>query len=201
MKTKILLFLLLLSTKLVFSQSFYLGAMSGYGRSYIDNESCFKNLFDKFASNTYSLSFIASYKPKNPIISFNSGLSCKLFLLKDRTSFSFLKLPVGFDLQIGNKFQFLCGIGVFGQTFINKNVEQYYDYTKFQGGIYADLGFDYLINEKFSIFLKVLKDFDMTSFDSERTYNHMGMSSETESYFLYSTDINLGIRYCIKNKK
>lgn len=195
MKIKIILFALLLSSRIVFPQGYFFGAMVGGGWGHIQDNILFSGQQpeDYLHSFNFSLnvSHSVSYKSVIPVISYNAGLAYQSFSLTDTTTMSLIKLPIGLELQFGKKFQFLCGLGIFGEYYNHKNIYPDEVYTKFQFGLNADLGFNYRINEDCSIFIKLIKDYGMTTFEKEYLPNHFAPPSE-ENCFLNSTNINFG---------
>ncbi|MGD0712280.1 MAG: hypothetical protein ABR968_13985 [Bacteroidales bacterium] len=204
MKIKIILVALLLSSRIVFSQGYFFGAMAGYGRCYNDqipfNGPLYKDYIN-ILNLSLSVSHSVKYKKVIPIISYYSGLSYQSFFPTDSTM-SLIKLPIGLELQSGKKFQFLFGFGIFGEYNIHRNINQPGVYTKFQFGLNADLGFNYRINEEYSIFIKLIEDVGLTTFYKEPSY-YMGgqLFSGYDNYFLNNTNINLGFNYYITNNK
>ena len=212
MKIKIILVALLLSSRIGFSQGYSFSGMTGYGWGSTDPSFLIRQRGDEFA-NIFNLSLSVShcveYKTLLPAISYSSGLYYQSFF-PSKPTVSLIKLPIGFDFLFGKKFQFLFGFGIFSEYVINtRNINNYngnYNngvYTNFQLGLNADIGFNYRINEKYSIFIKVIEDLGITTFYKEPYYSPVpGIGLEGyANYFLNSTNINLGFTYNIKSNK
>jgi hypothetical protein len=181
MKIKIILVALLLSSRIVFSQGYSFSAMAGYGRCWENDDIPFNGFIYEKYTNIFNLSLSVShcveYKTILPAISYSSGLYYQSFF-PSKPTVSLIKLPIGFDFQFGQKFQFLFGFGIFSEYVINtRNINNYNGnytngvYTNFQLGLNADIGFNYRINEKYSIFIKVIGDYGLTTFYKETIPN------------------------------
>jgi hypothetical protein len=104
MKKYLIIFIFIFFTKPAISQTFHIGATTGYSRGYIATQPYFKNFFENTGGNRISLSFYADYKPKSPILNINSSLTIQTYF-KDNSTFCFLKIPWGIDFVIGKKYQ------------------------------------------------------------------------------------------------
>lgn len=179
---------------MTFSQSFNFGVFAGYGSSYFNNRIELKKLFDKNANNVLSISLLASYKPTKLIFCFDAGLTFKK-VFSNKGTLDFLKIPLGLDFQIGKKHQILFGFGIYGQSLINQTGTFNSNFIDFQLGYYWDLGYCYLINDKYSIFLKIQNDNDISELYRAYGY-HMD-----ESVYSFSSIISIGIKYKLICKK
>lgn len=82
-------------------------------------------------------------------------------------SLHYLRVPLGLDIEIGKKFQFVFGGGVYTSVLISENGlnnDEAWNETKnvLQFGVFGNLGFAYQINEVYNIGLRANLNFDIT---------------------------------------
>lgn len=194
MKKYLIVFVFIFYTTAVISQTFHIGAMAGYERVWTyDMEG------NNARENGNSISFVVDFKPDKPIFNVNSGLTFQT-LYSYGSTFNFLKLPLGLDFLIGKKNQLFFGFGIYGQSLLFKTGKvSDHEFYSFQFGAYADLGFRFRLNDKYSLFYKFQYDRDLTPFYKSSYGSKFGFLYY-EDEFLSDLSINLGFIYTLNNK-
>jgi hypothetical protein len=194
MRKYLILFIFILFTKTICSQTFHIGAMAGYGRVWTHYEP------ERLGAwNENSISFVVDFKPVKPMFDFNSGLTFQTVYWNGST-INLLNLPLGMDLLIGNKNQFFFGFGIYGQSVLFGTSYSFDNtYLHFQFGAYADFGFRFRLNDNYSLFFKFQYDRGLTPMYI-RSYRSPGGSSYTENEFLRDMSINIGFKFKLNHK-
>jgi hypothetical protein len=194
MKKYLILFIFLFFVKFVFPQTFHIGAMTGYARGWSNTDKEKLGVW-----NVNSISFIVDFKPDKPILDFSSGLAFQT-LYSDGWTSNFLKLPLGMDFIIGNKYKIFFGGGIYGQLRLFDTPNFYDDdYKHFQFGAFADLGFQFRLNDKYSLFFKFQYDKDLTPI-FRHSHRSPGGSLDYVDEFLSDLSINIGFKFKLKSK-
>ncbi len=196
---KKIIFLFLINYLVVnhsYSQSTNVGASLGYGAGYFANIARIENFFEESAYSNYEFSGLVSFKALKPPFSVGTGITFQLLTSPERR-YSFFKVPIGLDFEIGKKYQFLFGFGLYVQTFVSSNQKTYYEFEDLQAGFNVNMGFGYVLKDKYSFFLKIRKDNDFSKLYTEEVPSHFNRNYQN----IYAYKYNVAIGFSIKLKQ
>ena len=203
MMKQILIFILTIGASILFS--LHLNAQKsevcihvGYGNATFDYNAT-KFIFTDYKDfgQFYSIGLRYYRTPKGDMLSFNTGLDydrrIEVFYNSFTAKFGYLRIPLGLDLTIGKKFQFIAGGGGSASYLIShSDISKYLN--RFQLGVYFNLGIAYQIAEKYHISLIYKRTLDMIA--SIKYPRHSpGGAPYSEETFGQDSYISLCLRY------
>ena len=171
-----------------------IGASIGYGRGYFDSGPEFFQWYSYNSLNNFEISGLISYKPVKAAFLFNSGFAYHIFSANS-DKFHFLSFPVNTDFQLGNKYLFQFGLGLYIQTLLYKSTALFSEHSTLQAGFNTNVGVGYVVNDKYSLLVKIRKDNDFTRLFRDEIPNRTGKIEHENIYtFKYCTNICLYYR-------
>jgi len=200
MKKILIIFTFLLISNHLSAQYFEIGSEIGFGQFATINS---HNLFSKYSDNNYKVGILASYNPKKTILFINSGL---LFQLKGNYQgyLENLKIPVGLDVFLGERFGYIIGGGFYLNYCYNTTgkvlAEVKETQRDLQFGSFFDIGGKFKITNFLSIFLKFQFDFDLTPLYKEGYYSAGGWLDGYDKIKSQEYSVNLGLMYRMHKK-
>lgn len=177
-----------------YSQSTRVGAYLGYGSGYFNDIAHFEYLFNDNSFNNFEFSGLVSHKPSKHSYSIQSGITYQILESPDQ-QYSFLKVPLGIEVEIGKQYQFLFGLGLYIQAFLNSTQKTYYEFSDYQAGFNLNFGTGYVLNDKYTLFIKFRKDNDITKLYTEESSSRV--YREPQNIYSYKYSIAIGLNYRI----
>ena len=182
-----------LTAQYLIAQNFEVGAEFSYGKTSIDKDKSYKNIFEEGPLNNFNFGFSASSNPHKSVLFVNSGLLYHR-VYDQKNSFNFIKLPIGLDLAFGKRLKLFFGGGAYlNWLFLTR--WHYYngppELHDLQIGLYCDLGLRYQIDRNWSINLKIRMEFDQSILYS---------LFEQYDYYTYDYGVVIGFKYLIPSK-
>jgi hypothetical protein len=187
-------------------QRLIVGIETGYGKT--------NSLYDVFSLNrnqkvnNYRVAASFSFFPRSHF----AAISKIVFQTKGiyTKSISFIQVPMGFEVQPGNKVRGLVGAGIFPSILINHSPNiQDTNFLKYHSDLqlcaYIDLGIIVRVTQLLQIFATYHLEGDLTSLDS---YPVTYYFPETNKYHTeqvrnktYGYTVNIGLYYTLFKKK
>lgn len=197
------IFILIIVSSILFSlqlnaQKSEMGIHVGYGNATFDYNAT-KFIFTDYKDfgQFYSIGLRYYRTMKGDMLSFNTGLDydrrTEAFYNSFTAEFGYLRIPLGLDLIIGKKFQFIAGGGG-SASYLISHSNVFKGLNKLQLGVYFDLGIAYQITEKYHISLIYKRTLDMIASIKYSRYSPGG-APYSEEIFGQDSYVSLCLRY------
>jgi|GEM_PF-1594243 len=154
-------------------------------------------LYDNTREPFYHVGFDYTLTTKNNKISFFTGLNLdnRGVHWPTHSSVNYLKAPIGFHLNYGNKLRFLAG-GGFNVGVLLSEIPNWADYRHFIFGTFLKVGTGYQISDKYRIMLTYQTNFDLTTM-YVRDHQSVSMSHNYRHHRGYDGFLSLSLYYKI----
>lgn len=184
------------------AQTTVYGVNVGYGKSEIvfqDEDPGLVSPLNTDFEDFFQLGLDYMYAPGNSSIYFKSGLLYNA-RTTENTAIDYIRAPIGFDIGIGNAFQFIFGANVFtsfmlAHTGFENNDDFNENMRRFQFGWGGNLGFGLDVTEKVNINVMYQLNFDLTEIYSSDISTKDGLI--TENYLGQDGFVRMGLQYRI----
>lgn len=157
--TSLIILILIFFSLELYSQKKEIGFNIGFGKTTVDEyKSEFVLPFDKEFADYLRLGFCYYYTPKDAFLTLKTGLDFD-HKGKDDLKLTYLRSPLGIDINFGKKVQFILGGGLFVSYLLAydgiSNESDFEDSKRrFQFGQYGNIGFGIQIFPKYNLSLK-----------------------------------------------
>ena len=185
-----------------YAQSHEFGVVVGYGETVKDEyRHALVNPFNSDFDDYLRIGLMYYFNIPKALLNINTGLSFDNRNYQYGKS-TYLRVPLGIDLNVGNKLQFIGGIGLYFSYLLSFDSDFYESIVatnNFQVGWQINAGIGYQISRRYNINIRYQNNFDITRmYTRERGSPGGGTSSEEVRGYDYF--FSLSVKYKIFKK-
>ena len=164
------------------AQESEIGVEVGYGKTVKDSYRGGPpvTIFEKYFDDFLRIGLRYYYNFQKPIFNINTGLVYDDRRFENGRS-TYLRVPLGIDFNIGRKFQFIWGVGLYFSYMLSFDTDFYETietYSNFQVGWQFNVGIGVQISNRYNVSIRYQNNYDITEIYERKRVNHGGTSTE-----------------------